>query len=50
MGSPQYPTPEQVVQLNQASALPAPADMRLEGGRLQLTLGVNALVLVTVKH
>ncbi len=50
MGSPQYPTPAQVEQLNQSSALPAPRSMRLIAGRLTLDLTANALVLVTVEN
>ncbi len=50
MGSPQYPTPEQVRQLNAASALPAPVRRRLQGGKLVLELPVNALALVTVER
>lgn len=49
MGSPQYPTPAQVAQLNQASALPPPERVRLSAGKLQLTLAPNALVLLTLK-
>ena len=48
MGRPDAPTPTQVTLLNQASALPAPEHVTLEGGSLHLTLGPNALVLVTV--
>ncbi len=48
LGSPQYPTPAQVAQMQAASALPAPREMRLNGGRLALDLPVNALVLVTI--
>ncbi len=48
MGSPQYPTPEQIHKLNAGSALPPPRDRRLQGGKLVLGLPVNALVLVTV--
>ncbi len=46
MGSPIYPTEEQVKQMNAATALPAPEQRRLEDGRLDLKLQVNALVLV----
>ena len=50
MGSPQYPTPEQVLHLNAASALPTPVRSRLQGGKLVLELPVNALVLVTIER
>ncbi len=48
MGSPVYPTPAEVQQLNAASALPPAQHVRLKGGRLTLQLGENALVLVIV--
>jgi xylan 1,4-beta-xylosidase len=48
MGSPQYPTPAQVEQLNRESALPAPQLLRLKNGELELTLAENALVLLKV--
>ena len=48
MGSPQYPTPAQVDAMNGASALGAPLSATLQGGHLSLTLGENALLLVTV--
>jgi xylan 1,4-beta-xylosidase len=50
MGSPQYPTPAQVEQLNQATALPAPERQKIKGGKLHLTLPANALFLVTVQR
>ena len=46
MGSPEYPTEEQIRRLNAAAELPAPEQRHLEGNRLDLELGVNALVLV----
>ncbi len=49
MGSPQYPTPAQVAQLNSASALPPPEHLQLQSGELHLTLGTNALVLIDVQ-
>ena len=49
MGSPQYPTPAQVAELNRSSALPAPHQVPLDGGRLPLELPPNALVLVTLR-
>ena len=48
MGSPVYPTPEQVERMNAKTALPAPEQMRLQGGELRLEMEPNALVLVTV--
>ncbi len=48
MGSPLDPTPAQVEQLNRETALPAPEEATLEGGKLELTLTPNALVLVIV--
>jgi xylan 1,4-beta-xylosidase len=49
MGSPQYPTPAQVEDLNRGTALPAPEQRRLDRGKLVLTLEPNALVLVHVQ-
>jgi len=46
MGSPQYPTLEQVKQLNAASALPKPTQQHLDGDHLDIRLSVNALVLL----
>ncbi len=48
MGSPQYPTPAQVAELNRSSALTPPRRVSLTGGRLPLVLPPNALVLVTL--
>jgi xylan 1,4-beta-xylosidase len=48
MGSPLYPTPAQVEQLNRETALPAPEQTKLEAGKLELTLTPNALVLVKI--
>jgi xylan 1,4-beta-xylosidase len=48
MGSPVDPTPAQVEQLNRETALPAAHEMKLQGGKLELTLTPNALVLVKV--
>ena len=48
MGSPQYPSPAQVEELNQASALPSPEHAHLSGGKLEVTLRRNALILITV--
>jgi xylan 1,4-beta-xylosidase len=49
MGSPQYPTEEQVDKLNQTTQLPQPVAQRLEGNQIDLDLQVNALVLVEIK-
>ncbi len=48
MGSPRYPTPEEVARMNAASALEAPRREQLQGDRIMLALPPNALVLVTV--
>ena len=48
MGSPRYPTPEQVARMNAATALPPAQVMHLRRGELTLTLEPDALLLVTV--
>jgi len=48
MGSPQYPTPAQVEQLNRETALPAPQQLQLKNGEIELSLSENALVLLKV--
>jgi xylan 1,4-beta-xylosidase len=48
MGKPLDATPAQVKQMNRATALPAPEQMHLTGGRLKLTLKPNALLLVKI--
>ena len=48
MGSPLDPTPAQVEQLNRETMLPPPEETHLQGGRLELTLTPNALVLVKI--
>jgi len=48
MGSPLDPTLSQVEQLNRETALPAPEQTTLQGGKLELMLPPNALVLVKV--
>lgn len=50
LGSPQYPTIEQVREINRASALEAPEQTRLTNGRLTLHLERNALILITVRR
>ena len=49
MGKPVDPTPTQAAQLNRETALPPPQQTHLEGGKLHLTLGENALDLITVQ-
>jgi xylan 1,4-beta-xylosidase len=50
MGSPQYPTPRQVEELNRETALPQPQEMKLQNGQLELKLTPNALVLIEVSR
>jgi xylan 1,4-beta-xylosidase len=50
MGKPLDPTPAQVEQLNRETALPAPEETRLQGGKLELTLTPNTLALVKVSE
>jgi len=50
MGSPQYPTKEQVTEMNKVSALPVPRETALKGGQLELTLPVNGLALVEIQN
>ena len=50
MGKPEYPSPEQVEQMNQQTMLPAPEVTHLENGELRLTLEPNALALVKVSN
>lgn len=49
MGKPSDPTPAQVERLNRETALPAPEETHLSGGRLELTLTPDALDLITVE-
>lgn len=49
MGSPADPTPQQVRELNRETNPGPPEESRLNGGRLDLRLTPNALVLVEVK-
>ena len=49
MGRPLDPTPAQVEQLNHRTALPAPEDARLQGGKIQLALTPNTLALIRVQ-
>ncbi len=48
MGSPAYPTPEQVEHLNQSTTLPAPEETQLTNSHLMLKLEPNALLLITI--
>jgi xylan 1,4-beta-xylosidase len=48
MGKPTYPTRAQITALNQASALPAPEQLRLKNGELELSLPVNGLALIEI--
>ena len=49
MGSPEYPTPKQVEQMNRQTRLPAPEVTHLQNGELTLRLEPNALVLVKIQ-
>ena len=46
LGSPVYPTEEQVEKMNAATKLEAPEPLRLNGNELTLQLGVNALAVL----
>lgn len=48
IGKPDYPTPQQVEQLNRVTALPAPEETRLQNYQLKVTLEPNALLLITI--
>ncbi len=48
MGSPRYPTPAQVAQMNAATRLPPARIAHLRGGELSLTLEPDALLLIRV--
>lgn len=50
LGSPRYPTEDQIRRLNAASELPPPVQYHLEGSHLHLNLQPNALVLVEVQQ
>ncbi|MBZ5590846.1 MAG: glycosyl hydrolase family 39 [Acidobacteriia bacterium] len=49
LGSPEYPTQEQVRKMNAATELPAPDRLHLDGTHLDLELQVNALALIEVR-
>jgi len=48
LGSPQYPTKEQIRKINAATALPEPDRRHLDGNHLDLELQVNALALIEI--
>jgi xylan 1,4-beta-xylosidase len=50
LGSPPYPSREEVRKINTASALPAPDSLQLNGGQLDVELGVNSLALIEVRR
>jgi xylan 1,4-beta-xylosidase len=49
LGSPRYPTEQQVERMNAATALGRPAEQHLNGNHLDLSLQPNALLLVEVQ-
>ena len=49
MGSPVDPTPAQVIQLNNQTALGTPAENKLHDGKLTLELSPNALLLIKIQ-
>jgi xylan 1,4-beta-xylosidase len=49
MGRPLDPTPDQVQQLNKSTSLPAPEETRLQGGKLNLSMMPNALLLIKIQ-
>jgi xylan 1,4-beta-xylosidase len=48
MGSPRYPTEAQVRELNEASKLSPPEKAKLRGGKIDVNLPVNSLVMLEV--
>ena len=48
MGSPRYPTPQQVAELNRSSTPGAPEQTRLHKGEIRLTVPVNGLLVLEV--
>ncbi len=48
MGSPRYPTLNQVERLNEASAFPAPEKEVLKDGQMDLTLPMNGLAMIEI--
>lgn len=49
MGSPTYPTREQVEEMNRASALTPPQNSELKNGQLELQLPVNGLAVIEIR-
>ena len=49
MGSPRYPTPAEVRQLNTETALPAPEKVKIDNGRLTLPVPVNGFALLEIQ-
>jgi xylan 1,4-beta-xylosidase len=49
MGQPLDPTPAQVDQLNRETALPAPEETKMQGGKLRLSLTPNSLALIKIQ-
>jgi len=49
MGKPLDPTEKQVDELNRESALPAPEETKLQGGKLRLKLTPNTLALIEIQ-
>jgi xylan 1,4-beta-xylosidase len=49
MGSPQYPTQEQIQKLRQAAELPSPERQELKNGELKLTLPAHGLAVIELK-
>jgi xylan 1,4-beta-xylosidase len=50
MGSPRYPTEEQVRQLRSAAQLPAPQTLELENGSVTIEIPAHGLVLLELKN
>ncbi len=48
MGSPRYPTPDQIAVLRKAASLPAPENRDLQNGELTLTLPSHGLAVIEV--
>jgi len=49
IGSPRYPTPSQIQEINRAANLPKPMSTQLKNGSLDLNLTPNALVLIELR-
>lgn len=48
LGSPSYPTPEQILELRKAAALPAPQTRPIANGSLTIALQAHALALIEI--